>query len=558
MRRPTPPRAAGVVTLLVAVLAPAVLAPALPGGERALRPAQAADDPDRPAYDRVLAAYKAKRWAETLDGARAFVVAHPDHRFAHSATYLAVQAAYELRRWDDVVAEADRYLARFPTADYADRVTVRRAQAFFKARRAKEAAAAFDAFVAAKPGASLADEARAWRARIDPADGEVRGNVVLDYAGKYRGDPAFAARVAEVERLVPEAVRRIRARLALPPGPTPPFRVRFADIGERPDDLHMSTSEELVGGEVRQALRILTEPLMLRRYDLADTLTHELLHVWHRHALGEPYYDVPKWAREGLAVWAAGQGPGRVTLLSVLYGADPKVEDPVARVVNGLGGKHGVADYAEDYLAFAWVEERKGLAAVQALGRRLLASPDVPAAFAEAAGVPFAEIEAAVRGHATATVAKGMAGRAAYLDARRALDEGPPADALKALDAYLAANPNAPFAPRARYDRALALFRAGRYADALAAFDGVLREPLAELFVDDVLEYRVRIAAARGDAAALEAAARAFVRDCSWVSKARIAAVRKLWTQGKDAAGKDPATPPPAAPDAEPAGDDDD
>ena len=109
----------------------------------------------------------------------------------------------------------------------------------------------------------------------------------------------------------------------------------------------------------------------------------------------------------------------------------------------------------------------------------------------------------------------------------------------------------------ARYDRALALFRAGRHAEARVAFDAVLKEPLAELYVDDVLEYRVRIAAALGDAAALEAAARAFVRDCSWVSKARIAAVRKLWTQGKDAAAALPPVPPPV-PEAPPGGDDDD
>jgi|GEM_PF-3038490 len=521
------------------------------------RPVRAADPPAdaaRPAYDRVLAAFKGQRHAEALDLARAFVAAHPDDKFAHSARYMAAQAAFSLRRYDDAVAEADHYLARFPTASYADRLTLRRAQAHFKARRAKEAAAGFDAFVAAQPGSSLADEARRWRARIDPPDIEVRGSVVLDYAGKYRGDAAFAARVAEVERLVPEAVRRLRARLALPAGPPPPFRVRFADIGERPDDLHMSTSEELVDGEVRQALKIYAEPLVLRRYDLADTLTHELLHVWHRHALGEPYYDVPKWAREGLAVWAAGQGPGRLDLLYNLFATNPRTDDPAAKIVNGLGGKHSVADYGEDYLAFAWVEAGQGLVGVQALGRRLLASPDVAGAFAAAAGMPFPDVEAAVRGHATAVVTKALAGREAYLAPRRVLDAGPAADAVAAFDAYLKAQPKAVFAPRARYDRAVALFQAGRHADALAAFDAVLQEPLAELFVDDVFEYRVKIAAARGDAAALEAAARAFVRDCSWVSKPRMAAVRALWTKGKDAA----AAIPPAAPEDDAPGADDD
>ena len=57
-----------------------------------------------------------------------------------------------------------------------------------------------------------------------------------------------------------------------------------------------------------------------------------------------------------------------------------------------------------------------------------------------------------------------------------------PGKALAAWDAYLAAEPNGRFAVEARYNRALALVRLGRYADA--------REALAP-FAAGTLGYRV-------------------------------------------------------------------
>jgi TolA-binding protein len=46
-----------------------------------------------------------------------------------------------------------------------------------------------------------------------------------------------------------------------------------------------------------------------------------------------------------------------------------------------------------------------------------------------------------------------------------------PARALAGWDAYIAAAPNGPFAPEARYNRALSLVRLGRKAEARAALE---------------------------------------------------------------------------------------
>jgi hypothetical protein len=61
-------------------------------------------------------------------------------------------------------------------------------------------------------------------------------------------------------------------------------------------------------------------------------------------------------------------------------------------------------------------------------------------------------------------------GDALYAVAHRAhFDDRDPARALVAWDAYLADDPRGPFAPEARYNRALCLVRLGRASEAAQA-----------------------------------------------------------------------------------------
>ncbi len=106
-------------------------------GER--RASRARGRRPRPAdADRRSRRSRLKRFAEALDAARAFVAAHPDHKFAHSALYLAAQSAYDLAAFDAVLAEADRFVDDVYEfrVRIADRLAVRRAQARFEAARA--------------------------------------------------------------------------------------------------------------------------------------------------------------------------------------------------------------------------------------------------------------------------------------------------------------------------------------------------------------------------------------------------------------------------------------
>jgi outer membrane protein assembly factor BamD (BamD/ComL family) len=520
------------------------------------RTALAAPDPVRTEYDAVLLAFKAEKWAETRSLAARFVAAHPDYKHAHSALYMSAEAAYSLRLFADVVADVDRYRKSYGGQSYESTLALLRARALFKLRRGAEAKEAFDAIIALGSAEKTAAEARAWRARIDPQDRVVRGMVVLDYDGKFAKDPRLSAAMAEVERLAPAALDAVRARLDLPAGSRPPCRIRFRDTGERPDTVDMQTIEELSGTDVVQALVVRTERLLTRQYDVQTTLTHELTHVWHRHALGEPYYGVPKWAREGLALWVAKQGPERLRALYNLRATDPSATDAVEPFVNGLAGKHTLDDYGEDWLAFAWVESTKGESAVRALGRSLLESADVEGAFAKASGLPFAEAAVRMRAFAEKRVRDDLSVREAYFVPRRLLLAKKFSEAASAYQAMLAEAPDHVLAPAARLDRALALLRAGRTDDAEAAFAAIEKGALSGLYHDDAAEYAARIAAERRDGARLAAAKEAFVRDFSWVDSKRLARVRAL-TAGP-AATPQPPSPPPEPPDDAPRASDDD
>jgi hypothetical protein len=292
-----------------------------------------------------------------------------------------------------------------------------------------------------------------------------------------------------------------------------------------------------------------TERLMAAE-DVASVLTHELAHVQHRESLGDALDAVPRWAREGLAMWIAEQGPDRLHADEVGHGSKPG-SDPAAALLNGLAGPHTLNDYAEDWLAFAWLESTKGVEAVHAFARRLLEVPDAEGAFGAAAGMPFAAAAAQALAWSRARIAADMADRDAYLAAKKPLSEGKAAEAVASLDAFLAASPNHLFAPRARLDRAVALARSGRAKEALAVFDEIERSPWVTTFGDDILEQRARIAAAHHDLPAVEAAASRFLRDYSWMETKRLDAMRALWQK----AGGTP--PPPPSPDLAPGAEDD-
>jgi hypothetical protein len=244
--------------------------------------------------------------------------------------------------------------------------------------------------------------------------------LLLPYDGKYAADPRLDAIRKELPARA-EAARKkledlLHTKVALP-------EIRLEDAGDDRSGVFAESKDGVI------TLR--TEYLLLGAFDLDKTLVHETFHCLHRARLGRRYDRVPEWAREGAALYVAGQGPGRARALAALADGD------MAKLVNGLSGPHGLFDYAEDVAAF----ERVGARGPE-LVRKLLETEDVAKAVREVLGEDMATFEAKASEHAREVLqpllAGGRATRAAFEAARKLAEEGKHKEALDAVRAFLA------------------------------------------------------------------------------------------------------------------------
>lgn len=243
------------------------------------------------------------------------------------------------------------------------------------------------------------------------------------YDGKYAGDPRLAAIRKELPARTETAKKRLEDLLQVK---VPAVEVRLEDAGDDRSGVFAESSDGVIV--------LKTEYLALGAFDLDRTLVHEMFHCLQRARLGKRYDRVPEWAREGAALYVAGQGPERTRALAAIV-ADEK--DPMGKLVNGLGGPHGLFDYYEDVAAF----ERVG-ARGPALVRKLLETEDVGAAVREILGEDMATFEAAAGKHAREVlkplVEEGRETMAAFRRAEALAREGKDAQALEAVRAFLA------------------------------------------------------------------------------------------------------------------------
>ncbi|MHC4931515.1 MAG: hypothetical protein ACYTGV_04920, partial [Planctomycetota bacterium] len=171
------------------------------------------------------------------------------------------------------------------------------------------------------------------------------------YDGKYSTDPRLDAVRSGLGARSDAALARIGRVLGIdPPGP---YGIRLVDSGRDRSGLWAEVKTERHDGEPRQVLWLRTEHLVLGSHDIDKTLAHEFFHCLQRERLGDKDYKrLPVWAREGAAVYVAGQLEERAAALAAHVGADRRIADPLARLVDGLGGRHALEDYAEDASAF--------------------------------------------------------------------------------------------------------------------------------------------------------------------------------------------------------------
>ncbi len=248
--------------------------------------------------------------------------------------------------------------------------------------------------------------------------------LLLPYDGKYAADPRLAAIRKELPARTESARKKLEDLLQVK---MPPVEVRLEDAGND----RSGVFAESEGG----IITLKTEYLVLGAFDLDRTLVHEMFHCLHRARLGKRYDRVPEWAREGAALFVAGQGPERARALAAIV-ADEK--DPIGKLVNGLGGPHGLFDYYEDVAAF----ERVG-ARGPALVKKLLETEDVAAAVREVLGEDMATFQTETAKHAREVLKPLLEGeevhapRIALRRAEGLAADGKDTEALEAVRGFL-------------------------------------------------------------------------------------------------------------------------
>ena len=243
--------------------------------------------------------------------------------------------------------------------------------------------------------------------------------LLLPYDGKYLGDPRLDAIRKELPTRAEAARRKLEDLLQVK---VPAVEIRLEDAGDDRSGVFAESKDGVI--------TLKTEYLVLGAFDLDKTLVHETFHCLHRARLGRRYDRVPEWAREGAALYVAGQGPERARALAALAGGD------IAKLVNGLSGPHGLFDYYEDCAAF----ERAGVRGPALVGK-LLETEDVAAAVKEVLGEDMATFQALGSKHAREVLAPLLEGEGTTAGLRRAEDlarEGSDAEALEAVRDFLA------------------------------------------------------------------------------------------------------------------------
>lgn len=107
----------------------------------------------------------------------------------------------------------------------------------------------------------------------------------------------------------------------------------------------------------------------------SDVVVHEYVHAYHWEYVysdqGGSWNNVPRWLREGLAVYGAHQGEDRVknTMAVHMTSGYNTVDTTKDYLLEGLvsNDDHGAVNYAQDYMALEYIVNNYGLSTLQSI-----------------------------------------------------------------------------------------------------------------------------------------------------------------------------------------------
>lgn len=515
-------------------------------------------------YAALLEAFKNKEWSRSLELSEAFVKAHPEFKHAHAAYYMGGNAALNCdqfargevlyrallkdhpqsrhaektrgelvtllanaRRLKDCIAQCDTNLKDDPEAASRDYWRMMRGECQFRLWLFKDAEQSLQAFLKDFPQSRYAGRARASLEQINPPLKADAHGVVQGYAGKYAQDARFARALKALPGHVAEAWKVLRETLGVELAGKGKVLFEFKDKAFVRDSERALATTIAINYEPVTLITLYTEHVVVHEEDFKSRVIHELKHAAFRGVMGQAYLDLPKWVREGLAVYGARQLEDRIhAVLSNEFfaGKDPRL------VLDGIDDPdHDVTDYVEDAMAFAWLESRKP-GAVHAFCKRLCAGEAYDKVFAELAGLEFGAALKAAAAQIKADIEKRLGtaeGELRSLQSEQAAaasrgNEAKWADetGIDKYNAWLKANPGHVLSAVARYRMARAFIAAGKHGDGRHVMAALVKEELRSTLCDDA-QYWIAVSfETEKNTAEAEAAWGVLMRDYCWSSYA--------------------------------------
>lgn len=546
----------------------------------------ASDDADAD-YKALLDTYKAGKFPEALTLAEAFLKDHPDYKYASGALYQGANSGLAAREYERAEPLYRSLIEKFP--DYkktpaardelatllrdarkldacltllsenikvlpedsrVDRWTYLRGECLFRLWRFDDARKELEAFVKAFPKSASVRNANNYLAEIDPPWTIDKNNVIQDYTGKYKDDPRLKAAQDKLPAFTKEAVAALKKSLGVDLASQAAVLYRFKDKGDSRDGERAVTVTVGRKGKPCSVIIFYAEFVMLDEQDYRSRVIHEFKHAAFRGLMGQRYLDLPKWVKEGLAVYGSGQLPDR--LPQILSNEAFGLKDPL-KLLDGIDERdkdHTTNDYLEDALFFEWLDGAfKGATAI--FCQRLLKGDDTKVILAEICKQPYEKVIAAATAHCARRLETALGDghrkfHALRTDEVSAEKQGKDAhkkwleeSGLAAYEAWLKANPGHAYEPLVRYRIGKGLNACGKYEEARKVLANARDEYERCATVGDDAAYQYALSfELAGDEEGARREFGAFLRDYSWCAYAKEAA-KKYKAAGPESAPAD-------------------
>jgi len=398
--------------------------------------------------------------------------AYPNHERIESVRAELLACYYYDRQLETALEHVRQNLTWYPDSSWAEYWRFLDAQIQFRLYRFESAQAAFKQYLADYPDGQYAEHAKADLGRIDPVM-QVDDNGIVASSSKLAQDARLKQAIADLPTLIDEGHDQLRERLGVDLRPRTHVLYSFIDKGPSVSSGLKATTRVIgVDNQPTTIVYFYTDAVVTNPQSYAVTAVHELKHAGFIGYMGAAYHDLPKWVREGLALWGTDDVDSRLSL--VLSNLIAGGKDPLSALDGIEDPDHNYRDYLEDALAFEYLESRQS-GNVAVFCKRLIRGEDYREIWSDLTGMAYEEAMDEANAYCQRRVAAAL-GEAypSFLKLRAACDlaakNGAAAardwietDGDEELDAWIKANRGHPAEPIARFTLARTRIFAGQH-----------------------------------------------------------------------------------------------